>query len=65
LGKLLADKKLEADKALAEIKAGTEKNLKKVANLRREIAIIATLITEKALLEKEEGKKEVKEEETK
>jgi ribosomal protein L29 len=57
--KMLSEKKLEAAKAKAEVKAGTQKNLKKVTNLRKEIAVILTVLTEKNFMEQEEaGKKE-------
>jgi len=56
--KMLAEKRLEAAKTKAEIKAGTQKNLKKVTNLRREIAVILTVLTEKSLMEKEEKEEE-------
>jgi large subunit ribosomal protein L29 len=60
--KMLSERRLEAAKAKAEIKAGTQKNLKKVTNLRREIAVILTVLTEKKFLEEEKQAKEVKEE---
>jgi len=61
--KLLAEKRQEAAKAQAQAKGGTEKNLKKVWNLRREIAVAATLITEKNLMEKEKEVEAVSSEE--
>jgi len=61
--KLLAEKRQEAAKAQAQAKGGTEKNLKKVWNLRREIAVVATLITEKNLMEKEKEVEAVSSEE--
>jgi ribosomal protein L29 len=61
--KMLTEKKLEANKAKAEIKAGTEKNLKKVTNLRKEIAVILTVLTEKSLMEKEEKQEKAAKEE--
>ncbi len=48
-------------KVILDIKTGTEKNLKKGANLRNEIAKILTLIKEKEIIErikKEEEKKQ-------
>lgn len=56
LKKLVADKRLELTKVMAEIKAGREKNLKKAKNLRREIARALTLIREKELIEQESKK---------
>ena len=62
--KMLAERRLEAAKGKAEVKAGTEKNLKKVTHLRREIAVILTVLTEKGLMQKEEKEEEpVKKEE--
>lgn len=52
LGKSLADKKLELLKAMANMKAGKDKNLKKVKLIRREIAQISTIIHEMELGEK-------------
>jgi large subunit ribosomal protein L29 len=60
--KMLAEKKLEAAKARAEIKAGVEKNLKKVTNLRREIAVLLTVLSEKRFLEEVNKKAEAEEE---
>lgn len=56
--KLLVQKKQEMGKAETEVKGGTEKNLKKVWNLRREIAIISTLMTEKNFMERQEQAKD-------
>ena len=61
--KMLAEKRLEAARGKAEVKAGTEKNLKKVTHLRREIAVILTILTEKSLMQKEEKQKETVKEE--
>jgi len=51
---MLAEKRFDAAKAVTEIKAGTQKNLKKASNLRGEIAVILTVLTEKSLMEKVE-----------
>ncbi|KKU12307.1 MAG: hypothetical protein UX19_C0002G0014 [Candidatus Woesebacteria bacterium GW2011_GWA1_45_8] len=59
--KLLAEKKKEAQKSQVEIKAGTEKNLKKASNIRRDIAVISTLMTEINLMQEEEPEKKVEE----
>ena len=56
--KMLAERRLDAARTRAEVKAGTQKNLKKVTNLRREIAVILTVLTEKSLMEKEEKEEE-------
>lgn len=53
LGKTVTDKRLDLVKVSADIKASKEKNLKKAKNLRRDIAQILTLISEKELIEKE------------
>lgn len=55
LRKMVLDKKKEANEAFIKTKAGQEKNLKKVKNLRKDIAQILTLIKEKEIIE-EEGK---------
>jgi len=65
LKKLVADKKLEAEKAKMKIFAGKEKNLKVKKNLSQEIAKILTLVREKEIIESLEKKVEVKKEETK
>jgi ribosomal protein L29 len=54
--KLLSERKLELEKAVAEMYGGKEKNLKKARNLRREIAQILTIIREKEILEREAKK---------
>ncbi|OGM28080.1 50S ribosomal protein L29 [Candidatus Woesebacteria bacterium RIFCSPLOWO2_01_FULL_39_61] len=46
----LGDKKLELQKAMTNMKAGKEKNLKKVKLIRREIAQISTIIHEMELM---------------
>ncbi len=51
LVKLLADKKLDMVKYLAEGKFSGEKNVKKARNLRDEIAKISTIIRERQLIE--------------
>jgi len=61
--KIVAERRLEADKAKAEVKAGIQKNIKKVTNLRREIAVILTILTEKSLMEKTEKQEETVKEE--
>lgn len=57
LTKLVIEKKTELDKKMMEIKSGKDKNLKVGVNLRREIAKILTLISEKQIIEKLEGVK--------
>ncbi len=61
LNKMLKEKREVLRKVILDIKTGTEKNLKKGANLRNEIAKILTLIKEKEIIErikKEEEKKQ-------
>jgi ribosomal protein L29 len=53
---LVKDKKLKLSKVQVEIKAGKEKNLKKIKNLKKDIAQILTIAKEKEIVEKE-GKK--------
>jgi ribosomal protein L29 len=53
LKKMVSDKKKEADEAFIKTKAGQEKNLKKVKNLRKDIAQILTLVKEKEIVEEE------------
>jgi ribosomal protein L29 len=60
LDKIVAKKRQESILAHAKMKTGQEKKIKKVKNLRREIAQVLTIIREKQILEEEE-KKEVKE----
>lgn len=55
-------KRLEIAKILAEVKAGKERNLKKVKNLRREVAQILTVVKEKEILVKEKIVEESKKE---
>ena len=59
LDKIVAKKRQESVLADAKMKTGQEKKIKKVKNLRREIAQILTIIREKQILEKKE-KKETK-----
>ena len=61
--KMLAERKFDAARAATEIKAGTQKNLKKVTILRKEIAVILTILTEKSLMEKDEKEPEPTKEE--
>lgn len=56
LANLVSKKKLELGQAVAKSKAGSEKNLKKGAHLRRDIAQILTVIREKEIAQKEEKK---------
>ena len=59
LNKIVAKKRQESILAHAKMKTGQEKKIKKVKNLRREIAQVLTIIREKQILEKEK-KKEAK-----
>ena len=61
--KMLAERKFDAARAATEIKAGTQKNLKKVTLLRKEIAVILTILTEKSLMEKDQKEPEPTKEE--
>jgi len=54
--KMVADKKKEATEVYSKMKAGQEKNLKKVKNLKKDIAQILTIIKEEELSEKQESK---------
>ena len=60
LRKMVSEKKDEANEAFLKTKAGQEKNLKKVKNLRTDIAQILTLIKEKEIIEEKEETKEKK-----
>jgi ribosomal protein L29 len=60
LVKLVEKKSLEYAKVKAAIKAGQEKNLKKVKLIRHEISQILTVIKEKEIVDKLEKKKEIK-----
>ncbi|KKQ26286.1 MAG: 50S ribosomal protein L29 [Candidatus Woesebacteria bacterium GW2011_GWA1_37_8] len=53
LGKTLNDKKQDLEKIQLDLASGKEKNLKKVKNLKREIAQLLTVINEKTLIEAE------------
>lgn len=55
LEKIVADKRLEAIKTRADIKANREKNPKKVKNIRQDIAQILTLIREKEIVRDEKS----------
>lgn len=59
LDKIVIKKRQESVLAHAKIKTGQEKKIKKVKNLRLEIAQILTIIREKQILEEVE-KKETK-----
>ena len=52
LKKLITEKKLETTKVWAEIKAGKEKNLKKVSVIKRDIAKLMTITREFEILKK-------------
>jgi len=54
LDKLVIKKKQESVMANAKMKTGQEKKIKKVKNLKHEIAQIMTIIREKQILEKKE-----------
>ena len=59
--KMLNERKNSLRKIMLEIKTGTEKNIKKGNNIRKEIAKILTLIKEKSIIEQieeEKGKEE-------
>ena len=56
LEKIVAKKRQESVLTNAKMKTGQEKKVKKVKNLRREIAQILTIIREKQILEEEEKK---------
>lgn len=53
---VFADKQKQKEESELNKISGTEKNLKRLKGLRKEIAQILTLITEKRLLEKENSK---------
>lgn len=59
--KMVSDRKAELVKLAIKVKSGEEKNLKKMKNIRGEIARLLTITKEKELIE-EEVKKEEKEE---
>lgn len=61
LTKMLNEKRNSLRKIVLEIKTGSEKNIKKGNNIRKEIAKILTLIKEKNIIneiKKEKGKEE-------
>jgi large subunit ribosomal protein L29 len=58
LAKLINEKKLALAKTKAELGTGSEKNLKKVKNLKRDVAQMKTLLKEKEIISKLERKKE-------
>jgi ribosomal protein L29 len=61
LTKMLNERKNSLRKIVLEIKTGSEKNIKKGSNIRKEIAKILTLIKEKNIINeitKEKGKEE-------
>ncbi len=59
LNKIVVKKRQESIMAHAKMKTGQEKKVKKVKNLKREIAQILTIIREKQILEKEKKVKKV------
>lgn len=52
----VSKKRLELTKIKAEMKVSKEKNLKKVKNIRRDLAQILTVINEKEMIKTEEVK---------
>lgn len=58
--KILDEKKIDLLKSRAEIKAGKEKNLKKVRNMRRYIAQVKTILRLQELVEDSKSGKEDK-----
>ena len=54
LKKIVQEKNVESIKNKAETKVGKEKNLKKSANIRRDMAQILTIMREKELINKVE-----------
>ncbi len=56
LKKIADSKKTDLAKVVPSLKAGKEKNLKKAKNLKKEIAQMLSLITEKGIMKKEETK---------
>ena len=59
--KLVSDKKKEIGKVALKIKSGEEKNLKKVKNLKLEVARILTIVKEKEIIEIKTAKETKKE----
>lgn len=62
LEKMVEEKKAKALNTHVKMQAGQEKNLKKVKNMKKEIAQILTIIKEKKLSEEEMPEKKEKEE---
>jgi large subunit ribosomal protein L29 len=60
--KMVSDRKGELIKLAIKVKSGEEKNLKKMKNIREEVARLLTIRKEKELIEKE-AEKEIKVEE--
>jgi ribosomal protein L29 len=60
LQKMVSDKKKQIAENFIKLKAGQEKNFKKMANLKKEVAQIMTVIKEKEIIEKETKKEEKK-----
>lgn len=58
LEKIINDKKFELTKTMAELAAGSEKNLKKARMLRHDIAQTKTLLKENELISKLKKDKE-------
>ena len=58
LEKMLEDKNMQMYKARTDVKTGKEKNLKKAKNIKREIALIATLVREKEFMAQAQEKQE-------
>lgn len=54
LDKIVVKKRQESVMANAKMKTGQEKKIKKVKNLKHEIAQVMTIIREKQILEKKE-----------
>jgi ribosomal protein L29 len=63
--KMLNKKRTEAMQIKAKLKVSKEKDLKKVKNLRRDIAQIKTVIREKELIGEEVKQEEIKKKENK
>ncbi|HJX46047.1 MAG TPA: 50S ribosomal protein L29 [Patescibacteria group bacterium] len=53
---MVSNKKKEISLLFAKTKAGQEKNTSKMRNIKRDIARILTLMTEKEIIEKEKDK---------
>jgi ribosomal protein L29 len=52
LRKIAGEKRVEKQNAKAAIKVGSEKNLKKVRHLKKELSQLLTVIREKEIIEK-------------